>query len=189
MTQYVKFISENQITFAPKNYTTDDGTIIFNFNTNPEVMFQYGFKPFIRAKLEENKTYYFSYKGYDEYVQEIATEIPGPTPEEIAEWRRQNFHEEFFPTSLGYVRRTVTKANGNQADFLFDYLPSIQIAVSKGITYPLVLYEEPDFTQPVDDWTVYQHRLPATEQFIIDCLNQIANDFIPQVQSQQNEGE
>ena len=42
MAEYVKFISETQIKYAPRNLGS-----ICNFNKNPEVMLAHGYKPLI----------------------------------------------------------------------------------------------------------------------------------------------
>ena len=44
--------------------------------------------------------------------------------------RQAKFEQEFFNTSLGWVRRNVTMQNGSKKDFLSDLLPTISIGVS-----------------------------------------------------------
>ena len=101
-----------------------------------------------------------------------------------ANYAKEDFEKNFFETSLGWIRRVITNADGSHANFLYDILPAVTTAVAQGIVYPLIVYSEPDFTEEVIDWTQYQSLKPATSQFIQECLTQIGNDFKPV-----NEGE
>lgn len=67
--------------------------------------------------------------------------------------------------------------DGSTKDFLSDLLPSIMEGVRLKIAPNIITYREPDFTQEVTDWTVYQVKKEATQQFIQDCLLQISEDF------------
>ena len=58
---------------------------------------------------------------------------------EQAQAREKTFDEEFFLTSLGYIRRRVTMKDGNTKDFLTDILPLLEIGV------PIISYEKPNF--------------------------------------------
>ena len=55
MTKYAKFNSSTSITYAPQNYTTPDGSTICNFNTDPDVMLTYDFKPIEEAERDQIK--------------------------------------------------------------------------------------------------------------------------------------
>ena len=137
-----------------------------------------GYKEFVPATYEQGKPYRWSYEETEtqiiEHVEEI---IPNPIDEEEA--RRERFHNEFFNTSLGYIRRQVTMQDGSQKDFLSDLLPAIDSSVSKGLTVNVIAYNEPDFTEEVSDWTIYQHIETVTAQFIQECYIQLQNDFMP----------
>ena len=100
--------------------------------------------------------------------------------EEEATRREAEFNKAFFNTSLGYIRRIITNADGSHANFLYDIVPAIASAVSMGLSYNLIVYSKPDFTEDITDWTPYQSLKPATPQFIQECLTQIGNDFKPQ---------
>ena len=100
---------------------------------------------------------------------------------ELIKQRKNNFNKEFFNTSLGYVKRNVTIANGSHKDFLTDLLPAISLAVSKGKTVNIFTYDKPPFTQDNIDWNLYQHKVIVTPQFIDECLTQLDNDFLPQL--------
>ena len=175
---YCKFISETQIEYPPKNFINQDGSVIINFNKDEPAMLANGYVPLEEAEVPE-EPYTITYVDKGTSVQIVYTIVPDLTPAEEENKRRRYFYQDFFETSLGFIRRTVTKADGTTADFLLDYVPIIQIALAKGLNYPIIVYSEPDFTKDVEDWTLYQTRQYATEQFIGECLNQIANDFIP----------
>ena len=118
--------------------------------------------------------------GYIIKETSSAFEAWGYSEEEIIAQREQQFKKEFFRTSLGWIRRKVTKADGNKADFLLDYVPAIKTALEMGLSYNIITYDKPDFNEDVIDWTQYQHFKPANATFIQECLQQIANDFLPQ---------
>lgn len=90
---------------------------------------------------------------------------------------QEQFEREFFRTSLGYIRRKVTMANGDIKDFLSDLLPTIALGVSSGQVVKIICYSVPDFTKEIDDWTEYQHTEVATAEFIQDCFLRLSIDF------------
>lgn len=99
--------------------------------------------------------------------------------EEQAERREAEFNKAFFNTSLGYIRRAVTMADGSKKDFLSDLLPAIFASVSAGKSVNLYAYDKPPFDEDVEDWTEYQHLVIATPQFINECFDQLGKDFAP----------
>lgn len=99
--------------------------------------------------------------------------------QEQAEKREQAFKQAFFITSLGYVRRSVTMANGSKKDFLSDLLPVISMGVQSGTQVHILTYEEPPFDKDITDWTEYQKQVTVTPQFIQECFMQLSNDFLP----------
>lgn len=104
-------------------------------------------------------------------------EVYKPTEEESIEKRKEEFAKEFFLTSLGYIRRTVTMQDGSRKDFLCDLLPTISMGVNSGLTVNIIAYSEPDFTKDVTDWTEYQHTEAATLQFVQECMLRLSQDF------------
>lgn len=98
---------------------------------------------------------------------------------EQEEKREQAFKQAFFITSLGYVRRSVTMADGTKKDFLSDLVLSIKAGLEQGLDVKILTYDKPPFNEDVTDWTKYQHVVSATPQFIQECLMQTANDFLP----------
>lgn len=99
--------------------------------------------------------------------------------QEQAEKREQAFKQAFFITSLGYVRRSVTMADGNKKDFLSDLLPVISMGVQSGTQVHILTYEQPPFDKDITDWTEYQKQVTVTPQFIQECFKQLSNDFLP----------
>lgn len=99
--------------------------------------------------------------------------------EEQADKREAEFNKAFFNTSLGYIRRAVTMADGSHKDFLSDLLPVISMGVQNGTPVNILTYDKPPFDKDVEDWTEYQHQVVVTPQFIQECFMQLSNDFLP----------
>ena len=99
--------------------------------------------------------------------------------QEEATRREAEFNKAFFNTSLGYIRRAVTMADGSHKDFLSDLLPAIFASVSAGKSVNLYAYDKPPFDEDVTDWTEYQHLVTATVTFINECFDQLGKDFAP----------
>ena len=93
--------------------------------------------------------------------------------------REASFNKSFFNTSLGYVRRAVTMANGTTKDFLSDLLPVISMGVQSGSQVNILTYDKPPFDHDIEDWEEYQHQVVVTPQFIQECFMQLSNDFLP----------
>jgi len=99
--------------------------------------------------------------------------------QEQANKREADFNKAFFNTSLGYVRRSVTMADGSHKDFLSDLMPTIKMGLESGIPVNILTYDKPPFDEDVTDWTEYQHQVVVTPQFIQDCFLQLSADFAP----------
>ena len=99
--------------------------------------------------------------------------------EEEATRREAEFNKAFFNTSLGYIRRSVTMADGSHKDFLSDLLPVISMGVQGGQAVNILTYDKPPFDEDVTDWTEYQHQTVVTPQFIQECFLQLSADFAP----------
>lgn len=99
--------------------------------------------------------------------------------EEQAERRETEFNKAFFLTSLGYIRRAVTMADGSKKDFLSDLMPTIKMGLESGVPVNILAYDKPPFDKDVEDWTEYQHQMVVTPQFIQECFMQLSNDFLP----------
>jgi len=99
----------------------------------------------------------FQFADTEEYKQQKAEE------------RRKLFEEQFFHTSLGYVKRKVTMKDGSIKDFLSDILPLLQIGV------PIITYIAPDFK--TKDLPTQNVGIPVTDEFINECKQQVLKDF------------
>ena len=99
------------------------------------------------------------------------------TQEEIIEEKRKQFYNDFFYTSLGYVRRKVTMKTGETKDFLSDLLPVISLGVSNGQVVNIITYKEPDFTQENVNWERLQEVKVVTVEFINECFSRLSSDF------------
>ncbi len=97
--------------------------------------------------------------------------------DEKLENRKQQFQNDFFLTSLGYIRRKVTMKNGEIKDFLSDLLPVISIGVSSQQTVNIITYAKPDFMSDMIDWTKLQSVKPATPEFVQECFLRLSDDF------------
>ena len=98
--------------------------------------------------------------------------------QEQIEKRRNQFYNDFFETSLGYIRRKVSMKTGEIKDFLTDLLPVISMAVSQQQQVNIITYREPDnWLQDVINWEELQTIKTATPQFIQECFNQVSIDF------------
>lgn len=114
------------------------------------------------------------------YIVQDGQLIPNPNyEEEKAAIRQANFEKAFFNTSLGYIRRSVTMADGSHKDFLSDLLPIISMGVQAGTAVNILAYDKPPFDKDITDWTKYQHQVVVTVQFIQECFLQLSNDFLP----------
>ena len=87
------------------------------------------------------------------------------TKEEKQQQEIEQFNNEFFNTSLGYVRRKVKMKDGAFKDFLTDIVPLLQVGVQI-ITYTL---NGTELTQNTG--------VTVTEQFINECKQQLFADF------------
>lgn len=112
------------------------------------------------------------------YIWDGSKIIENPNYEaEKAQKREIEFHKEFFNTSLGYIRRSVTMKDGSHKDFLSDLLPAIKSGLEIGQEVTILTYDEPDYSEDVTDWEIYQHKKLANAQFIGECLQQVVKDF------------
>lgn len=157
MTIYAKL--ENGVPkFAPVNYIAN-GTTYLNFNTNIELLTEYGFKPFIKAEVPDYP-YIISYKETEEEIREILTRDT-EREAEIERQKQEKLQRQFFNTSLGYIKRTVTMQDGSTKDFLCDILPLLEVGV------PILTYSD----------SGVQSKVYVTQEFISECKNQLLVDF------------
>lgn len=98
MTQYVKYISETQIEYPPKN----KGNII-NYNLDVEAMIADGYKEFVPATKEQGKAYTITYTQNETQVIEIATEII-PDPAELLRQAKERKYNEAVAKANDYIQ-------------------------------------------------------------------------------------
>lgn len=121
-------------------------------------------------------------KKQQTHIETITIPYPVVDPdyeEKQAAKREVEFNKAFFNTSLGYIRRSVTMADGSKKDFLSDLLPVISMGVQSGTAVNILTYDKPPFDEDVTDWTEYQHQVVVTPQFIQECFLQLSADFAP----------
>lgn len=119
-------------------------------------------------------------KNKDNYVVTDEQIIINPNLENIlAQKRQQQFEKEFFPTTLGWIKRKVTMANGATKDFLADLLLSIKAGIELGQNVEIIVYKMPDFTkEPTLEYMESLQEIKiATSDFIQECLFQTVKDF------------
>ena len=177
-TRYAKLVN-NILEFAPKN----KGSIL-NYNLDIAQLIADGYKEFVPLNPypTTNRRYHISYNETSDTITEVVVydETQEEADEREYDQREQQFHQNFFNTSLGYVRRSVSMADGSHKDFLSDLLPAIKTAVELQQPVNVITYEEPPFDEDVTDWTQYQNVVTPTAQFLQECLLQLGNDFLPQ---------
>ncbi len=99
--------------------------------------------------------------------------------QEQVEARKKQFNNEFFQTSLGWIRRKVNMKDGSTKDFLADLLLPIKAGLELGQKVVIITYKTPDFTIDYDEEYIIslQERKEATAEFIQECLMQTVEDF------------
>lgn len=109
----------------------------------------------------------------------LASKCPHYSPEEKAQQREADFNKQFFSTSLGYIRRSVTMADGSKKDFLADLLLQIKAGIEFGQEVSIITYKLPDFYQEATEEYMIslQEKKLATLQFVAECLSITAQDF------------
>lgn len=98
MTQYVKFISNKQIEYPPKN----KGNII-NYDLDVEQLIADGYKEFVPATKEIGKAYDITYIETEDQVIENAEEII-PDPEEVLRQAKEAKYNEAVTKANEYIQ-------------------------------------------------------------------------------------
>lgn len=99
--------------------------------------------------------------------------------QEQAEAREKQFNNEFFQTSLGWIRRKVNMKDGSTKDFLADLLLPIKAGLELGQKVVIITYKTPDFTIDYSEEYIIslQEKKETTAEFIQECLMQTVADF------------
>jgi hypothetical protein len=156
---YAKLIDGN-LEFAPQN----KGAVI-NYNVNVELMVKDGYKEFFPVPRPEqtNRKYHIEYVEGKNSIEEMIVfdETQEEADEREAREKEEEFNRQFFLTSLGYVRRTVTMKDDSKKSFLTDILPMLVEGV------PVLVY-----TRELE-----QSKVLVTTDFINECKQQLLKDF------------
>ena len=131
------------------------------------------------------ETLYYDYLAHeDKYKYDKTTDLIVVDQEWVdaqVAIREQGFKKEFFETSLGWIRRKPTLADGTKDDFLNNDLPLFAIALQSNTPVVLpVAYGLPDFTNELTDEYMISLQIlnqPVTPQFIAECLQVKIRDF------------
>ena len=99
--------------------------------------------------------------------------------EELARQKENLFYQEFFQTSLGWIRRQVNMKDGSKKDFLSDLLLQIKAGLELGQNVEIITYKQPDFSEEINEayMQTLQEKKPATLEFIKECLMRTVSDF------------
>ena len=99
--------------------------------------------------------------------------------EELSEQRENLFNQEFFQTSLGWIRRQVNMKDGSKKDFLSDLLLQIKAGLELGQNVEIITYKQPDFSEEINEayMQTLQEKKIATPEFIKECLARTVADF------------
>ena len=163
MTKYGKLIN-GELFLAPAAYKTEDTTIL-NITSDEELLREYGFKEIIEAERPEYP-YILSYEESENAITEIITRDTEKEAEQAAA-AEAALRRQFFQTSLGYIKRTVTMKDGSQKDFLTGILPALKDKFEKGVAVSILVYAQDG----------QQQSKEVTEQFFNECDNQLYYDF------------
>ena len=128
------------IKYAPTNYLTENGKMIFNFNTNTEVMLENGFKEIINVVPSyDANTQVVTMDSYTEEattitVNYVVTAKPLTKEEQLENQRN---------LALTFFAETLSDAQALQVPMLFDEFDGNGVAyeVGKRIIYNGVLYK------------------------------------------------
>lgn len=112
----------------------------------------------------------------------MVNEIPKINPnyeEELSEQRENLFNQEFFQTSLGWIRRQVNMKDGSKKDFLSDLLLQIKAGLELGQSVEIITYKQPDFSKEINEayMQTLQEKKTATLEFVKECLMRTVSDF------------
>ncbi len=141
-------------------------------------------------EIGETDTALYALEPWEKLIDDEVIDNSVEYKKEQAQERQKRFETEFFNTSLGYIRRKVTMANGDTKDFLTDLLPSIAMGIQLNQPVSVIAYKEPDFTEEITDLVKYQEVKQATAEFVQECFMQLNNDFMPpKVEEDLNSGE
>lgn len=129
-------------------------------------------------RIEETDVALFALEA-NEIMQDGEPIINPNYESELEAYRKEQFESQFFETSLGWIRRTVTMKDGSTKDFLGELLMPIKTGLELGQAIEIITYSTPDYTQDLTSEYLIslQVKKEATATFIQECLVQLVTDF------------
>ena len=170
---YGKLI-DGVIKYAPTNYLAENGKIIFNFNTNTEVMLENGFKEIINVVPSyDANTQVVTMDSYTEEattitVNYVVTAKPLTKEEQLENQRN---------LALIFFAETLSDAQALQVPMLFDEFDGNGVAyeVGKRVLYNDILYKVIQAHTSQADWTPV-----AAPSLFAKVINETIDGSIPE---------
>lgn len=170
---YGKLI-DGVIMYAPTNYLTETGKLIFNFNTNIEVMLENGFKEIINVVPSyDANTQVVTRDSYTEgdttiTVNYVVTAKPLTKEEQLENQKK---------LALTFFAETLTDAQALQVPMLFDEFDGNGVAyeVGKRVLYNDILYKVIQAHTSQAEWTPV-----AAPSLFAKVINETIDGSIPE---------
>ena len=170
---YGKLI-DGVLKYAPTNYLTENGKLIFNFNTNIEVMLENGFKEIINVVPSyDANTQVVTMDSYTEEattitVNYVVTAKPLTKEEQLENQRN---------LALTFFAETLTDTQALQVPMLFDEFDGNGVAykVGKRIMFEGVLYKVIQAHTSQAEWTPV-----AAPSLFAKVINETIDGSIPE---------
>lgn len=147
-----------------------------NDKDRADFIVQYNHKQGLQIEETENAIYAL----LENEIMKNNEPVENPNYEnELIETRKTLFEQEFFNTSLGWIRRKVNMKDGSKKDFLSDLLLQIKAGLELGQSVEIITYKQPDFSKEINEEYMIslQERKNATSEFIGECLTRTVMDF------------
>lgn len=160
--------------YAPTNYLTENGKMIFNFNTSIEVMLENGFKEIINVVPSyDANTQVVTMDSYTEEattitVNYVVTAKPLTKEEQLENQRK---------LALTFFAETLTDAQALQVPMLFDEFDGNGVAyeVGKRVLYNDILYKVIQAHTSQAEWTPV-----AAPSLFAKVINETIDGSIPE---------
>ena len=170
---YGKLI-DGVIKYAPTNYLTENGKMIFNFNTNIEVMLENGFKEIINVVPSyDANTQVVTMDSYTEEATTITVNYVVTAKPLTKEEQLENQKN----LALTFFAETLSDAQALQVPMLFDEFDGNGVAyeVGKRVLYNDILYKVIQAHTSQADWTP-----AAAPSLFAKVINETIDGSIPE---------